>query len=273
MRDRGLAAVHARGLVRLCVLAALGLGCLAGCHPAGGKSSPASLLVFAAASTANALDAVLAHYRELRPVEVTVSYGASSTLAQQIAHGAAANLFLSADEDWVRFLAQKKLVSQSRLLLSNSLVVVVARGGNLNLHQLEDLAGNQVTKIALADPRHVPAGKYARHALESLGLWNKLAPKVVSGSDVRAALAYVETGAADAGIVYASDAQQSKHARVAFAIPEALSGKIRYVLALLKQGPVPDSQELYKYLASPEAAALFARYGFDVSETLNVATH
>ena len=119
--------------------------------------------------------------------------------------------------------------------------------------------------LALGDTASVPAGKYARQALEKLGLWDKLKPKVVAAADVRQALVYVETGAADAGIVYATDAAMSGKVKVAADIPEKLTGSVRYPLVLLKHGEGREAAEaFYRYLASPDAATVFVKHGFVV---------
>ena len=146
------------------------------------------------------------------------SYASSSTLAQQIVHGAEADVLLSADTKWADYLADNGLVAQRRDLLGNRLVIVVPKDGKIDVRKPEDLLAAGIEHLALGEPQSVPAGRYAKQALSKLGLWPRLEAKVVPAGDVRQALAYVETGAAEAGIVYATDAAVSKRVRVAVEI-------------------------------------------------------
>ncbi len=255
---------------------------VAGCQktPRPGAEPPERLVVFAAASTADALDAVLKAYRRERPnLDIRTSYGASSTLAQQIAHGADAQLFLSADEDWVEFLVEQNRVSEFDILLSNSLVLIASSGSQIKIDSLAGLTSDKIAKISLADPEHVPAGKYARKALEAVGVWDQVKGKVVSGNDVRRALAFVETRAADMGIVYATDALISKRVEVVAHIPLALSGTIDYPIAVIRHSDSAgaerprsvEAQRLFEYLHSPSAMAEFERFGFTSGESATVA--
>jgi molybdate transport system substrate-binding protein len=257
------------GLV-LVSLAAVGLvGCLGSMlsHPSG---SPAveenvTLTLFAAASTGNALEEVLADFTRREGIEVQCSFAASSTLAQQITRGAGADLFVSANESWVDHLQQKGLVAQRQDLLSNRLVVVVPVGAGIDLQRPEDLAEGKIRYVALADPEGVPAGIYAKQALIRLGLWADVQPKVVSAANVRQALAFVETGAADAGIVYATDAALSRAVTVAARLEPSLSEPIRYPVVLLARAAgSPEAESLYAHLTSPATAEVFLRHGFSV---------
>lgn len=269
--------LHRRFGILACA-SVLGAFLAVGCQRPEATESPfvpaaESVTIFAAASTTEALDAALAEFRERRPDgEIKTSYGATSALAQQAVNGATVHLFLSADEKWMQFLAEKQLVAESKILLGNSLVLVVPAESKLALDSLEGLAGDEIKSIALADPEHVPAGRYAKNALEAVGLWSSISKKIVSGNDVRRALSFVETGAADAGIVYATDAKISKKARVVAQIPTAQSGSIDYPLALLKAGKdIPLARELYEFLFSESAADIFHEHGFRAGEALNVA--
>ena len=225
----------------------------------------APVLVLAAASTTNAVDEIRQQFAKETGTEVLASYAASSTLAQQIAHGAEADVFISADQKWADFLADKKLIVQRRDLLGNRLVVVVPADSTLKLAKAEDLATASIEHLALGDPASVPAGRYAKQALTKLGIWDRLEKKVVSAEDVRHALAYVETGNAEAGIVYATDAAVSKKVKVAAEIPLNLTEPIRYPVALLSHGQGRGSAEsFYRYLGSPAAKKVFQKYGFVV---------
>jgi len=260
-----------RRLALACIVPAL---LVAGCVSRGGEAGPQddssvrdkpkeSILVFAAASTTNALDEIRGHFTKSSGTEVQTSYAASSTLAQQIVNGADAEVFLSADAKWADHLASKCLVAQRRNLLGNRLVVVLPADSTLKVEKPEDLLGAGIEHLALGEPKSVPAGKYAKQALTRLGLWDRLQGKVVSAQDVRHALTCVETGAAEAGIVYATDAAISKKVQVAAEIPEKLTEPIRYPIVLLKHGESrAAAQAFYRHLSSPEATKVFKKYGF-----------
>ena len=193
------------------------------------------------------------------------SYAASSTLARQIEAGAAADLFLSASGEWSEYLAQRKLVARQQELLANELVLIVPADSRLEITKPADLTSPQVRRIALADVASVPAGVYAKQALVKLDLWKQLSDKVTGAADVRQALQFVESGAAAAGIVYATDAAASKRVRVVTRFESGLSEPIRYPLVLLKHGSGnPAAVALFEFIASPAAAAIFRRHGFVV---------
>ncbi|MGO9110933.1 MAG: molybdate ABC transporter substrate-binding protein [Thermoguttaceae bacterium] len=233
------------------------------------EKAPQSVLVFAAASTTNALNEIKAQFTKDTGIAVETSYASSSTLAQQVVHGAEAELFLSADTKWADYLAKKDQVVRQQDLLGNRLVIVVPADSKIEIKKPGDLLAAGIEHLALGEPQSVPAGIYAKQALTKLGLWEQLKAKVVSAEDVRHALTYVETGSAEAGIVYATDAAISKKVKVAFEIPEKLTGPVRYPLALLKAGEGRAAAEsFYRYLSSPAAAKVFQKYGFTVfSET------
>lgn len=245
------------------VLLAVGLGPLA--KASLGADPPRQILVFAAASTTNALDEIRQTFARETGVEVQVSYASSATLAQQILHGAEADLFLSADPQWVDHLAKNDLVAQRGNLLGNHLVIIVPAASRLELKRPEDLLGRAIDNVAMGDPQGTPAGKYTRQALEKLGLWDRLRWKIVPGADVRQALSFVETGAAEAGIVYATDAAASRKVRPAAEIPMSHAEPIRYPLALLKSGHHKNAAlRFYQYLSSPPASRVFQKHGFVV---------
>jgi molybdate transport system substrate-binding protein len=238
----------------------LGLCWLAGC----GSPQTAPVTLFAAASTRDALHDVIADFQNQTGTRVELNTGASSTLARQIEEGAGADLFLSADEAWADHLVDCGLVAERRDLLSNRLVVIVPAEHSPAVNDLADLAGPAVTRLALAGPS-VPAGRYARQALTKAGLWERLKDRVRQGGDVRATLAYVVRGEADAGVVYATDARGSSAVRVAVRIKEDLHTPIRYPLVLVRREAMkPEARSLYDYLHSEAAAAVFRRYGFDL---------
>ncbi len=227
------------------------------------RSGKETVTIFAAASATNAMDEIKTEFARRTGTEVRTSYASSSTLAQQIENGADADLFLSADVKWADHLEAKVPIARRRTLLGNRLVIVVPAVSKLALTRPDDLLSDQVRHLALGDPQAVPAGIYARQALTRLGVWEKLKDKVAAADDVRHALLYVETGAAEAGIVYATDAAVSKRVRVALELPAGLTDAIRYPLLLLKHTPEKQSAtDFFDFLGSPEASRIFEKYGF-----------
>jgi len=222
------------------------------------------VLVFAAASLTDVLQELGTAYERSAHDHVTFNFGASSDLARQITAGAPADVFFSADVARMEELEKASLVERTerRNVLSNTLVIVTPADAKTVLSQPADLKG--VEHIALANPDSVPAGVYAKSYLESLGLWDALEAKVVPTLDVRAALAAVEGGHADAGIVYATDAASSKKVRVAVRIPREQGPAIIYTLAPLKRSTKAATRPLVRFLASQEAASTYTRYGFIV---------
>lgn len=221
--------------------------------------------VFAAASLTNVLQELGGTWEKSPGGEkVVFNFGASSALAVQIAAGAPADLFFSADEAKMDQLEKKKLLvpGSRQSLLSNTLAVVVASGSGLTIGGPEDLV-KKVKVLALAEPQTVPAGIYAKEYLKNGGVWSRLIDRVVPTDNVRAALSAVETGNADAAVVYATDAAISKKVVVAFAVPAADGPKITYPLALIagaKEGAA--ARRFAEYLAGDAAKAVFRRYGF-----------
>ncbi len=243
-----------RSLLACCLL----LG-LAGC-----ASKPRAVTIFAAASTQDVLQQISRDFESQTGTQVTCSFAASSTLARQIEQGAAADLFLSADERWADDLAEKGLVAQRRDLLANRLVVVTPAAHPLELQQLTDLAGEEVKRLALAlDP--VPAGHYAREALQKAGVWERIKDRVHEAGDVRATLMLVARGEAEAGLVYATDAATTDKVRVALEVPEELHAPIRYPLVLVRRADSsPEARAFYDFLDSEKARKHFRKAGFQV---------
>lgn len=229
------------------------------------SATAAELNVFAAASLADALKELARNYEASSGDKLRFNLGASSTLARQIKEGAPADVFFSADEAKMDDLAAAGLIAADsrRSLLSNTLVIVVGNEGGPTIAAAADLASASVRRIALGETQTVPAGIYAREYLQQLGLWTQLSGKVVPVDNVRAALAAVESGNADAGIVYKTDALISKKVKVAFEVPLAEGPKISYPVAVLRKATNSDAATKFViYLASPEAVAMFTRFGF-----------
>jgi molybdate transport system substrate-binding protein len=236
---------------------------------AAGRLSAVEINVSAAASLTDALKEIAATYEKSSGDKLLLNLGASSTLARQIEEGAPADLFLSADEAKMDSLEKGKLVvaGSRKSVLSNTLVVVVPRDSGLKIAAAADLAGPGIHTLALAEPKTVPAGIYAKEYLERLHLWEKLASRVVPTENVRAALSAVEGGNAEAGIVYRTDAGISKQVRIAWEVPAAEGPKISYPFALIGgasgSSRHPEAaRKLLAYLESPPALAVFRKYGF-----------
>lgn len=244
------------------------------CSLAGPLVAAADLQVFAAASLTEALREISAEYEKTatggstrdRPV---LNVGASSTLARQIQEGAPADLFLSADEAKMDGLEKRKLLlpGTRRSVLSNTLVVVVPVDSNLKISGPADLAASSIRALALAEPQSVPAGIYAKEYLKRKGLWNKVIDRVVPTENVRAALAAVESGNVDAGIVYKTDAGISKKVRIAYEVPKAEAPNISYPFAVLAASERKEAARRFlDFLISPPSLAVFRKYGFLVIE-------
>lgn len=226
-------------------------------------ASAADLQVFAAASLTDALKEIAPEYEKATGDKLVLNLGASSTLARQIQEGAPADLFLSADEEKMNGLEKRKLLlaGTRRSVLSNTLVVVVPADSSLKINGPADLVG--VRALALAEPQTVPAGIYAKEYLKSKGLWSKVIDRLVPTENVRAALAAVESGNVDAGIVYKTDAGISKKVRIAYEVPRAESPKISYPFAVLAaSGRKEAARKLLDWLHSPSALAVFRKHGF-----------
>jgi molybdate transport system substrate-binding protein len=228
------------------------------------------LTVFAAASLTDSLRDVAATWEKQGYAPLRLSFGASSILARQIEQGAPANLFASADEQWMDYLASRNLIvaDTRRDLLSNRLVLIVpaAQPRHVTIAPGFDLAAilGADGRLATGDPAHVPAGIYARQALEKLGLWTVVKPRLAPANDVRNAMLLVERGEAPAGIVYATDAAISRKVMVAGSFPENTHDRISYPFSVVRSGDTPEARALMQFLGSPEALAIFARRGFAV---------
>lgn len=228
----------------------------------------AKITVFAAASLTNAMQDIAKEYKKEKNVDVVSSFASSSTLARQIEAGAPADLFISADQKWMDYAVDKKAIDAAtrETLLGNSLVVVAPKAseqGDITVDAKTNwtrlLKGG---RLAVGDPDHVPAGIYAKEALQKLGAWETLSPKLAPAEDVRGALALVERNEAPLGIVYGSDAVASKGVKVVGTFPEASHQKVEYPLAIVDGHRNAAVSAFYDYLKGPEASAIFKRYGF-----------
>jgi molybdate transport system substrate-binding protein len=238
----------------------------------GSASSPASaqdkgLTVFAAASMKNALDDIDAAYTAKAGVKIIASYAASSALAKQIEQGAPADIFVSADTDWMDYAASKKAINEATRvnLLGNSIVLVAPKDSTIDKvvigpgFDLAELAGNG--KIATGDVSAVPVGKYAKAALQKLGAWDAAALKFAMAESVRAALTLVARGEAALGIVYATDAKVEPGVRIVGTFPVDSHPSIIYPVAATTAAK-PEAASYLAFLRSSAAKAIFEKYGF-----------
>jgi len=236
--------------------------------PAFAQDKP-RLIIFAAASLTEALGDVGKAYADAGHEPPIFSFAASSALARQIESGAPAALFISADEEWMDYLATRKLIEPaSRVsVLGNSLVLVVPKGDTLGvaIGPNFDLAGAlKGRRLSLADPTGVPAGRYAQAALTSLGVWKNVESLVVRGDNVRAALTFVERKEAAAGIVYATDAALTDRVDIAGTFPATSHPPISYPLAIIVNNDSAEARAFRDFLLSAPAKAIYRRYGFAV---------
>lgn len=227
------------------------------------------LTLFAAASMTDAMTELSTAYTAAGNPPVKLAFASSSTLAKQIESGAPADLFISADQKWMDYLAERQLiVEETRVdLAGNALVVIVPAdsplaGQTLDLAALDWESLLADGRLAIGDPEHVPAGRYAKAALEYLGSWSLVEKHTVFAGDVRAALTFVETGEVAAGIVYATDAAISEAVSVIGTFPAGSHAPVIYPAAVLADHDTPAVRAFLDFLMGPEAAAVLHRYGF-----------
>ncbi len=226
----------------------------------------AEINVYAAASLTDALKEIGAAYEAQSGQRVICNFAASNTLARQIEEGAPADVFLSADDAQMDRLQKNGRLEETtrRALLSNTLVIIAPNESALAIASPGELAG-RVERLALADPKLVPAGVYARGYLEKAGAWQGLEAKVVPMENVRAVTAAVASGNADAGFVYKTDAGVSKKVKIIFEVPVADAPPINYPVAVLKQSAQkPAAEAFLRYLGSEPAVQVFEKLGFVV---------
>lgn len=254
-----------RSRARLTLLYALAaIALLAGavrCHAQG-------LTLFAAVSMKDVLEEIARGYSADTGTRVLTAFASSSALARQIEQGAPADVFVSADDAWMDYLAQRNRIDVStRVVLAGNRLVLIAPADRV-VH-VEIARGFPVAqalgdgRLALADPAHVPAGCYARAALSSLGVWDEVQARLAPADNVRAALNFVARGEAPLGIVYQTDAAAEKRVQVVGAFPAGSHPPIRYPAAVVSASAHPQAaQRLLAHLRSARAAAVFARHGF-----------
>ncbi|MFM7346859.1 MAG: molybdate ABC transporter substrate-binding protein [Tagaea sp.] len=226
-----------------------------------------TITVYAAASLAGAFEA-LAEPLRARGVSARFSFAASSTLARQIENGAVADLFVPADEEWMDYLATRNLIAAGtrRVFAGNRLVMIVPadRPRTVTIDRGLDLAAllGPGGRIATGDPTHVPAGRYARQAFETLGLWQVASGRIAGAENVRAALALVERGEAPVGVVYETDARASNRVAIAGLFPADSHAPVVYPAAIVARRDSPAARAFLAHLESADAKAILRRFGF-----------
>ncbi|MDH3643352.1 MAG: molybdate ABC transporter substrate-binding protein [Gammaproteobacteria bacterium] len=254
-------------LLGIAVCFAAGLGATVGAA-ADARSRPEPITMFGAASLTDALTDIGELYRSAGQ-DVRFAFAASSTLARQIEAGAPAAIFASASSAWMDYLQERQLIdASSRMnLLGNSLVLIAPYDTPAQIIELDNASTLAATlghrgRLAMGDPAHVPAGIYARQALQNLGLWPSLRTRIAFASDVRGVIALVERGEAPLGIVYATDAAISKRIRVLATLPASAHDPIHYAFALVEGSSDSHAAALLAFMTEPAAVAVFHRYGF-----------
>jgi molybdate transport system substrate-binding protein len=227
----------------------------------------AELTVFAAASLTDALKELAVDYEKTTGDKIRFNFAASSLLARQIEEGAPADIFFSADEARMNELDKRGhlMAGTRKSRLSNTLVIIVASDRRIELRDISDLTNASIRRVALADPKAVPAGVYARTHLQTLGLWRAIERKVVPTENVRGALAAVESGNVEAAVVYKTDAAISRQVKIVHEVPRERGPEIRYPMAQLKGSAQPAAAQRWgRFLDSARAGQVFERHGFVV---------
>jgi len=227
-----------------------------------------SLTVFAAASLTEAMRAVDQAWTAQGHPRLLFSFAASSTLARQLDQGAPANIFASADEEWMDWAVKRKLIVEKSIrdVLTNKLVLVVPKD---QARQIDIKPGFDLSallgpsgRLAVGDPAHVPAGRYAQQALTKLGLWDAAKNRLAPADSVRSALLLIERGEVPAGIVYLTDAMVSSHVAVAGTFPADSHERIAYPFAVTRHGDTPAARTLMDLIVGPEGLKIFSHFGF-----------
>lgn len=242
-------------------------------HAASGATSGTAdpeIVVFAAASTTDAVNEIGALYKSKGPGSIRSSFASSSTLAKQIEQGAPADVFLSANTQWMDYLADKKMVAEGTRadLLRNRIVLIVPANSPVTRFEIKEgadvlsLLGKE-GRLAVGDPAHVPVGMYGKSALENLKIWDSIKDRLAPAKDVRAGLALVERVEAPLGLVYESDVAASGKVRVIGVFPKGSHPEVIYPVAAVAGGQVAAAKSFLDFLKTPEAKAVFSKHGFE----------
>ncbi|MDQ0496442.1 molybdate transport system substrate-binding protein [Paenibacillus brasilensis] len=226
------------------------------------------MTVSAAASLTDALKEIQTLYESThKDVKLNFNFGGSGALEKQIEQGAPSDLFLSASKKNMKSLVDQQLIEsdKQKKWLTNELVAVIPTDETMNIASVNDLTKEEVKKVAIGIPESVPAGKYAQEALTNTKLWDVLQDKLVQAKDVRQVLQYVETGNADVGFVYKTDALTSQKAKIAFKVDPKTYSSVEYPIGIIKASKhMQEAEDFYAYLQSQESLNIMAKYGFTI---------
>lgn len=240
---------------------------LSGCLFLAPATHADDITVYAAASLTNVIKTLAASYEQGKTTHIKPSFASSSTLAKQIEAGAPADLYLSADTQWVDYLQHRRLIDNGsrKDLLGNELVLIApaTQPRTVEMKPGRGLASGFTGKLCMGDPSHVPAGIYGQQALQSLDWWDALAKRVVGTEDVRTALAFVQRGECPLGVVYATDAAASTQVMIAGRFAASSHDPIIYPIALLPRASA-EARDFYRYLQGDAAKAVYRQAGFVV---------
>ena len=231
-----------------------------------GATSTVELTISAAASLTDAMKEIQQDYESQHEnIKLSFNFGASGALQQQIEQGAPVDLFFSASTRNMELLLEQKLIEAewNDTIIHNELVVIVPADKDMSIQGIEDLNSGAVQHLAIGEPRTVPAGSYAQEALTAKQLWDSLQPRIVLAKDVRQVLTYVESGNAEAGFVYRSDAEGSDKVTIALHVDPQTYTPIEYPAGVVSTSKHPEeASEFFTYLQGDEAQAIFEKYGF-----------
>ncbi|WP_068505469.1 molybdate ABC transporter substrate-binding protein [Paenibacillus kribbensis] len=232
------------------------------------KAENVELTISAAASLTDALKEIQPLYESShKDVKLNFNFGGSGALEKQIEQGAPSDLFLSASKKNMKSLVDQQLIEsdKQKTWLTNELVAVIPADGTMNIASVNDLTKEEVKKVAIGIPESVPAGKYAQEALTNTKLWDVLQDKLVQAKDVRQVLQYVETGNADVGFVYKTDALTSQKAKISFEVDPKTYSAVEYPIGIIKASKhAQEAEDFYAYLQSQESLNIMAKYGFTI---------
>lgn len=228
------------------------------------KENSVVLTISAAASLQNVLEEMRDEFQKKHSdIDIKYNFGASGSLAKQIEQGAPVDLFLSASSEKFDELKTKGFIQEDAVFISNELVLITGITGDLQINNMEDLATTDVEKISIGTPEIVPAGSYAKQALENFNLWTNIESKLVYAKDVRQVLTYVETGNVEAGFVYKTDAISSEKIKVIQTVAETSHDLITYPIGILENTEsLSEAKEFYKFLQSEDVKEIWVKYGF-----------
>lgn len=237
--------------------------------PEVGPEKQVMLTVSAASSLKDLLEEIQRLYQNVKPhVKITFNFGSSGSLQQQIEQGAPVDVYISASARHMEALVEKALIApETKNILLKNRIVLIAPADNLHITGFDSLLGDGIQHIGLGEPESVPAGRYGKEVLTSLGLWDPLQERMVFAKDVRQVLSWVESGNADAGLVYLTDAKGSASVRIVATAPEETHSPIVYPLAVLRESKAfAEARDFSVFLSSEAAKQVFLQYGFIVPE-------